>query len=37
MKKTFTGHTRLFLGISGALVIIALIMQIAGVDRKSVV
>lgn len=34
MKKTFTGHTRLFLGISGALIIIALIMQIAGVGMN---
>ena len=31
MKKTFTGNTRLFLCISGALIVIALIMQIAGV------
>lgn len=31
MKKTFTGNTRLFLGISGAIVVIALIMQIVGV------
>ena len=31
MKNTFTGKTRLFLSISGAIVVIALIMQIAGV------
>ena len=30
MKKTFTGNTRLFLCISGAIIAIALIMQIAG-------
>ena len=30
MKKTFTGNTRLFLCISGAIIVIALIMQIAG-------
>ncbi len=31
MKKTFTGNTRLFLCISGAIIVIALVMQIAGV------
>ena len=31
MKKTFTGNTRLFLCISGAIIVIALIMQICGV------
>ena len=31
MKTRFTGKTRLFLGISGAIIVIALIMQIAGV------
>ena len=31
MKKTFTGNTRLFLCISGALIVVALIMQICGV------
>ena len=31
MKNTFTGKTRLFLSISGAIIVIALIMQIAGV------
>ena len=31
MKKTFTGNTRLFLCISGAIIALALIMQIAGV------
>ena len=31
MKKRFTGKTRLFLCISGAIIVIALIMQIAGV------
>ena len=31
MKNTFTGKTRLFLCISGALIVIALVMQIAGV------
>ena len=31
MKKRFTGNTRLFLCISGAIIVIALIMQIAGV------
>ena len=31
MKNRFTGKTRLFLGISGAIIVIALIMQIAGV------
>ena len=31
MKNTFTGKTRLFLTISGAIIVIALIMQIAGV------
>ena len=30
MKKTFTGNTRLFLCISGAIIAIALILQIAG-------
>ena len=30
MKKTFTGNTRLFLCISGAIIAIALIMQICG-------
>ena len=31
MKKTFTGNTRLFLCISGAIIVVALIMQIVGV------
>ena len=31
MKKTFTWNTRLFLCISGAIIVIALVMQIAGV------
>lgn len=31
MKKRFTGHTRLFLGISGLIVVVALVMQICGV------
>ena len=31
MKKRFTGNTRLFLCISGAIIVVALIMQIAGV------
>lgn len=31
MKNRFTGRTRLFLGISGAIIVVALIMQIAGV------
>ena len=31
MKNTFTGKTRLFLCISGAIIVIALVMQIAGV------
>ena len=31
MKKRFTGNTRLFLCISGAIIVIALIMQIVGV------
>ena len=31
MKKTFTGNTRLFLCISGAIIVVALILQIAGV------
>ena len=31
MKKTFTGNTRLFLCISGAIIVVALIMQICGV------
>ena len=30
MKKTFTGNTRLFLCISGAIIVVALILQIAG-------
>ena len=30
MKKTFTGNTRLFLCISGAVIVVALIMQIFG-------
>ena len=30
MKKTFTGNTRLFLCISGAIIVVALIMQICG-------
>ena len=34
MKKTFTGNTRLFLCISGAIIVIALIMQIAGVGMN---
>ena len=31
MKKRFTGNTRLFLGISGVIIVVALIMQICGV------
>ena len=31
MKKTFTGNTRLFLCISGAIIVVALIMQLCGV------
>ena len=31
MKKRFTGNTRLFLYISGAIIVVALIMQIVGV------
>ena len=31
MKKRFTGNTRLFLCISGAIIVVALIMQIVGV------
>ncbi len=31
MKRKFTGNTRLFLCISGAIIVVALIMQIAGV------
>ena len=34
MKKTFTGNTRLFLCISGAIIAIALIMQIVGVGMN---
>lgn len=34
MKKTFTGKTRLFLCISGAIIAIALIMQIVGVGMN---
>ncbi len=34
MKKTFTGHTRLFLCISGVLIVAALIMQICGVGMN---
>ena len=34
MKKTFTGNTRLFLCISGAIIVIALIMQIVGVGMN---
>ena len=34
MKKTFTGNTRLFLCISGAIIVIALVMQIAGVGMN---
>ena len=34
MKKTFTGNTRLFLCISGAVIVIALIMQIVGVGMN---
>jgi hypothetical protein len=34
MKKTFTGNTRLFLCISGAIIAIALVMQIAGVGMN---
>lgn len=34
MKNTFTGKTRLFLCISGAIIVIALIMQIAGVGMN---
>ena len=30
MKKRFTGNTRLFLGISGAIIVVALILQIVG-------
>ena len=30
MKQTFTGKTRLFLAISGAIIVVALILQIAG-------
>ena len=34
MKKTFTGNTRLFLCISGAIIVIALIMQIIGMGMN---
>ncbi|MBR1559405.1 MAG: protein translocase subunit SecF [Clostridia bacterium] len=34
MKKTFTGNTRLFLCISGAIIAIALVMQIVGVGMN---
>ena len=34
MKRTFTGNTRLFLCISGAIIAIALIMQIVGVGMN---
>ena len=34
MKKTFTGKTRLFLCISGAMIAIALVMQIVGVGMN---
>ena len=34
MKRKFTGNTRLFLCISGAIIVIALIMQIAGVGMN---
>ena len=34
MKKTFTGNTRLFLCISGAIIVVALIMQIVGVGMN---
>ena len=34
MKKTFTGNTRLFLCISGAVIVVALIMQIMGVGMN---
>jgi len=34
MKNTFTGKTRLFLCISGAIIAVALIMQIAGVGMN---
>ena len=34
MKKTFTGHTRLFLCISGVLIVAALIMQICGMGMN---
>ena len=34
MKKTFTGNTRLFLCISGAIIAIALVMQILGVGMN---
>ena len=34
MKKTFTGKTRLFLCISGAIIAVALIMQIVGVGMN---
>ena len=30
MKKTFTGKTRLFLSISGAIIVAALVLQICG-------
>ena len=31
MKQIYTGKTRLFLAISGAIIAIALVMQIAGI------
>ena len=34
MKKTFTGNTRLFLCISGAIIVVALILTIAGVGMN---
>lgn len=34
MKKTFTGNTRLFLCISGAIIVIALIMQVVGMGMN---
>ena len=34
MKKTFTGNTRLFLCISGAIIVIALVMQILGMGMN---
>ena len=31
MKNTYTGHARLFLAISGAIIAVALVMQLCGV------